>query len=445
MSNHEFENYLKLIGKLLQLTRGQQAAISEELRDHLESRVAELVDDGVSQQEAVSRAIEEFGDAAIMAKNFQYVTQLKRRRWMMRFATLSMAGLFMVAVLTMAMWPTTARFGTPDTALAQIGGMSGVGPQEIGEGPSAASQLDAQMEQKLKRPVTLIYDQVPWKEVESELEEQFGINIVLDQSAIDDSLTADEPITFDLRSIPLEHGLIMMLKPKNATFIVDHGVMVVISRDNSDRPEFLQTKMYDCRELLNKMILVPSSRSLGGKPGLPSPIVGSHAAGKSSGEPRAVQAGGNEQQRDQETSVGGEGFGGAAGAGEGMGGMGMGSGGLGSPAENIETKDNVLLDLLKSMVQSDSWRENGGIADARIVNGILIVNQTRGGISAVDRMLQDLSFFINSQPGSAKFPVGVEASPKEPMPGAASHPGANGGDPSGSETDKNTVETASDK
>ena len=412
MSNHEFENYLKLIGKLLQLTRGQQASISEELRDHLESRVAELVDDGVSQQEAVSRAIEEFGDAAIMAKNFQYVSQLKRRRWMMRFATISMAGLFMVAVLTMAMWPSTARFGTPDSALAQIGGTPGVAPQEIGEGPSAASQLDAQMEQKLKRPVTLMYDQVPWNVVESELEDQFGINIVLDQSAIDDSLTADEPISFNLKNIPLEHGLIMMLKPKNATFIVDHGVMVVISRDNAADTEFLQTKMYDCRELLAKMILVPSSRSQGGKPSFPVPIVGSQGDGKSFGESSAVQGGENEQQVVQLSSPGG--MGGLAG--EGMGGMGMGSGSLGGRDESIETKDDVLLDLLTSMVQPESWSGNGGTADARIVNGILIVNQSRGGISAVDRTLQDLSFFINSQPGSAKFLTAPGEPAKGPTP-----------------------------
>lgn len=418
MSNHEFENYLKLIGKLLQLTRGQQAAISEELRDHLESRVAELVHDGVSQQDAVSRAIEEFGDAAIMAKNFQYVSQFKRRRWMMRFATISMAGLFMVAVLTMAMWPTTARFGTPDSALAQSGGTPGVAPQEIGEGPSAASQLDAQMEQKLKRPVTLMYNEIPWSEVESDLENQFGINIVLDQSALDDTLSDDEPITFDLKNIPLEHGLIMMLKPKNATFIVDHGVMVVISRDDAADPEFLQTKMYDCRELLAKMILVPSSRSQGGKPSFPVPIVGSPTDGKSFGEPRAVQAGGNGQQVVQGTIPGEMGFEGTGG----RGGMGMGSGSRGGRPESIETKDDVLLDLLTSMVQSESWSGSGGTADARIVNGILIVNQSRGGISAVDRMLQDLSFFINSQPGSAKFLIAPEEAAKEPTPQSESIP-----------------------
>ncbi len=53
MSNQEFENYLRLIGKLLQLSRSQQKQISGELRDHLQSRVADLVAEGVAQEDAV--------------------------------------------------------------------------------------------------------------------------------------------------------------------------------------------------------------------------------------------------------------------------------------------------------------------------------------------------------------------------------------------------------
>ncbi len=49
MSNQEFENYLRLMGKLLrQLSRGQQQQIAGELRDHLESRVAKVGTGGVS-------------------------------------------------------------------------------------------------------------------------------------------------------------------------------------------------------------------------------------------------------------------------------------------------------------------------------------------------------------------------------------------------------------
>ena len=38
----------------------------------------------------------------------------------MRFATLSVAGLFLGAVFVMSMWPADARFGTPSHSIAQV-------------------------------------------------------------------------------------------------------------------------------------------------------------------------------------------------------------------------------------------------------------------------------------------------------------------------------------
>src|SRR3954468_20998265 len=53
MSDREFENYLTLIGRLLRLSPAQREAIGEELRDHFESRLAELVERGLAHDEAV--------------------------------------------------------------------------------------------------------------------------------------------------------------------------------------------------------------------------------------------------------------------------------------------------------------------------------------------------------------------------------------------------------
>ena len=113
MTNREFENYLTLVSRLLRLKRGQTEQIAGELRDHLELRVAELTESGVDVDEATRMALEEFGDAASLAGQFQFISETYRRRWMMRFATLSVAGLFLTAVLVMAMWPSGTRFGAP--------------------------------------------------------------------------------------------------------------------------------------------------------------------------------------------------------------------------------------------------------------------------------------------------------------------------------------------
>ena len=73
MSNEEFENYLALVSKLLRLDRRQRDMIGNEMRDHMETRVEEMVESGVDRTEAVRCALEEFGDAAGLANQFQCI------------------------------------------------------------------------------------------------------------------------------------------------------------------------------------------------------------------------------------------------------------------------------------------------------------------------------------------------------------------------------------
>ena len=161
MSDQEFKNYVALISKLLHLKRGQQESISGELKDHLQARVADLVDEGVPEEAAFQQALEEFGDAAAMAKNFQSVLNLQQRRWMMRFTTLAVAGAFLAAVFTMAMWPAGARFGTPATTMATTQDdrpaveTNPATPMQM----SQATKSDLATEQKLKQLTDLEYDQ----------------------------------------------------------------------------------------------------------------------------------------------------------------------------------------------------------------------------------------------------------------------------------------------
>ena len=70
MSEHEFELYLRLLGKFLRLTPGQQADVADELRDHLEARLEELSRGGLSRDDAIRLALDEFGDAAHLADHF---------------------------------------------------------------------------------------------------------------------------------------------------------------------------------------------------------------------------------------------------------------------------------------------------------------------------------------------------------------------------------------
>ncbi len=80
MSEREFENYLTLLSSLLRLSTAQREAVSSELRDHLEERVADLVQQGVAHGDAKQQAIAEFGDAARLAGELSRISELKKRR-----------------------------------------------------------------------------------------------------------------------------------------------------------------------------------------------------------------------------------------------------------------------------------------------------------------------------------------------------------------------------
>ena len=67
MSQHEFDQFLSLLNRLLRLSSSEREAIANELCDHLEERLTELLSQGVPRYKAIETALEEFGDAAGLA------------------------------------------------------------------------------------------------------------------------------------------------------------------------------------------------------------------------------------------------------------------------------------------------------------------------------------------------------------------------------------------
>jgi hypothetical protein len=420
MSNAEFQNYLALIGKLLQLTRQQREAIGLELQDHLDSRVADLMELGVDRNEAIGQALEEFGDAALMAKNLQFVSQIKRRRWMMRIATFSIAGSFLVAVLTMAMWPENARFGGPDRSHAQVdkqdpadalspnrlaipnqegspsAGLIGGDPDQSATGGATIFSLNKKIEQALKKTVDLDYQEMPWSEVQSDLSERFQINLITDQTALDDALAPDTLITSKFSDLPLEVCLKHMLNRANATFVVRDGILLVISMDYCNGPRFLTLRSFDCRALIEKLSLQQSSRKFERLDALGTGVgMGGLGGG---GMFRAVQEGTHSAQATSPSS--------SASQGGGPVGSGAGSGAIGgqpfpanltilpshasSPQNKqsfrvVETPEDLLTSLVMLMTDEvEKWEQIGSV---KVVNGCLIVRNTRDAIQEVEVFL----------------------------------------------------------
>jgi len=119
MSEQEFELYLKLLSRCLNLTPGQREQIADELRDHLEQRLEELAHAGVPREKAVVQALDEFGDAAILAGNFATVARLKRRRFFMRLSLGSVGALTAALLIAFAFWPENRAVRGPERVVAQ--------------------------------------------------------------------------------------------------------------------------------------------------------------------------------------------------------------------------------------------------------------------------------------------------------------------------------------
>jgi RND family efflux transporter MFP subunit len=113
MSEQEFELYLKLLTRCLQLTPGQRDQIADELRDHLQERLEELVRAGLARDQAVVQALDEFGDASVLAAHFTTIARLRRRRLVVRLSLGSVAALTVVLFGALALWPDNAAVQGP--------------------------------------------------------------------------------------------------------------------------------------------------------------------------------------------------------------------------------------------------------------------------------------------------------------------------------------------
>lgn len=250
MKPNEFDNYLALLSRFLRVSATQRDALGDELRDHLESRIAELVAAGTAEAEAEQQALAEFGDAASLAQQFQSVFQTYRRRWMMRFTTFAIAGSFLVLLLAFSLWPEGARFGAPSYSLSQDDIAARATDRTE---PSSTSQRNERTKKILTEKATLDYNEVPFGQVMKEITDKYAINVLLDQSARDDLLTADQPIIFGVKDLELGIALRMLLREHNATFIVREGIVMVISLDVARDADYFERRIVDVRRLLERI------------------------------------------------------------------------------------------------------------------------------------------------------------------------------------------------
>jgi len=191
----------------------------------------------------------------------------------MRSMTFSF-GAFLVAVLTMAMWPQDARFGSPSKAIAQQSDTPGdpfgnAAPFGGSEGNSN-NPFDNPLPAKRKPTVSV---PAPKAKLSPSAPAPKGKQTASDSTQhtqrTETALNQNVHFTFEdspfseiqqsldeINGIPLGKALELMLAPHNATYVIDSGAVLFISLDEAEDKKWTRLKMFGvksrrpCRSLM---------------------------------------------------------------------------------------------------------------------------------------------------------------------------------------------------
>ena len=103
----------------------------------------------------------------------------------------------------------------------------------------------------LRQPVVdADYYDVPIGDVLEEFKARFEIPILIHESARDNNLDADYPITLQLTNVPLHSTLELLLEKHDCTIAIHNDVLQVVSNDAAT--EFMEKRIYDCSKLIER-------------------------------------------------------------------------------------------------------------------------------------------------------------------------------------------------
>ena len=271
MSEQEFEVYLRLIAKLLRLSDAQREAISDELRDHMEARLHELLDSGMGREQAIHAAIEEFGDAAGLAEQFTRVSHAhKLRRRIMQTSIGALAAAAAVALTFLYLLPenrpgisgptqshaqaetASVTTGIPEASLAPVGNSS---PETLA---------------KLSTRVNVNFSETRLEALLETLRAESGINLFVNWAKLASiGIDHDIPVTLKLDNTPAQTVLRLVCRSVSSQnnnipvgyTVIDEVVMVTTA---SEIENVREVRIYDCMDLIASV--VPSSA----QPGAPN-------------------------------------------------------------------------------------------------------------------------------------------------------------------------------
>lgn len=196
----------------------------------------------------------------------------------MRIMAMRIVGLFLASFLALGLWPENAYFGSPSKVMAQeaspptepsaeatvekaktqekaktkpaVAKEAVSPPKQTVSPPSGAMLREREIRESLETIVSLQYEEVLFRDVKKDLEDRLDVNIVLDESAIDDALTEEELVTINLKEIKLSNALRLMLRDFNATYVVRDEIVRIISFHNVSDPHNFAQRMVSVHSVL---------------------------------------------------------------------------------------------------------------------------------------------------------------------------------------------------
>ena len=360
MSDREFENYLALLCSLLRLDGKQRISIADELRSHLEDRLEELVARGDSHDDAVRQALAEFGDAAGLAGQFVAISRNRKRRWLMRLTTFSVAATVLFAAGLAIFWP--GRNAAPGVAMA-VAQVAVVPEKPVGG--NAAGQ-EPKLQELLNKRIDIDVVEMPLKDVVAYLQHETGIQFVLSMKKLEEaSVSPDTPVTRSLRRVRVSTLLDVVLKELELTYVERDDLLVITTPEDAEAT--MEVRVYDCRDLL----AMPTPD--GSKISLPAAGVSAtaKAPAKEAAGVAAVDPFGAPPREGPSATKSGGSFGGAR-------------------KTDHQHKAVQLMEIVSHNVDPQTWNEVGGPGSIGEYNGLIVVTQTGDTHRRVERLFDML-------------------------------------------------------
>ena len=256
MSENEFDLYLSLLSRFLKLNPGQRDEIADELRDHLEARSKSCRGQGSRETMPFARALEEFGGAAELAQHFTEIAHRRKRRFIMRCTVASVVGLTAAILIATAFWPGTQP-PVPQLAEAQQPKESAKAAPAAPRAPETSSEetQNSAVEAKLKKIITLNFQDTPLHEAMQYIGEQVDVDILFNDKAFEDEpVNKDELITFSLPHTKASGAtwLRLILEPRNLTVCIRDGLAIVETTQSAEHA--MEVHVYNCRDLLDGVV-----------------------------------------------------------------------------------------------------------------------------------------------------------------------------------------------